>query len=174
MTIASVLRPSTPKARLSRDGRPGLVHSNRTKCGPVVPALRPSISLAGVVPAVGYAVFVRVGLQVVDRGRPGPLDQLLLRGDDWEPRLRISPGQHDQGRTAIIPDDVSNSPRQLLGVRPAMTSESVPFSPVRSITYFFGASSLASLTPAASRWSRPVIGTNSVGLSSDRSIYRLS
>ena len=42
-TIASVLRPSTPKARLSRAGRPGCVHSNRTKCGPARRPPRPSI-----------------------------------------------------------------------------------------------------------------------------------
>ncbi len=43
-------------------------------------------SIAEVVPAVGHSVVVGVGLEVIERGRRGPLDQCFL-GDrprpDW-------------------------------------------------------------------------------------------
>ena len=70
MTTASISRPSTPKARLARAGRPGLSFSNRRHLFEPVIAAVDDFRVAEVVPAVGDAVAVAVDLEVLERFRP--------------------------------------------------------------------------------------------------------
>ena len=116
--------PAQPRgpARLA-DLEPEEVRADRAPLGD-------QLDVAGVVPAVGDAVLVRVGLEVVDRGGRRPLDHGFL-AEAPRPR-RGQQRQHQRhGRDR----------RGLHG-----------------FSFFW--------VPAASRWARPVIGTNSVGRSS--------
>ncbi len=69
--MASDLLPSTPKARLIRAGRPGAFAAEPEEVRPDGPALGHPRDVAGVVPAIGDAILVGIGLQVVELRRPG-------------------------------------------------------------------------------------------------------
>ncbi len=96
------------------------------------PPLVDELDVAGVVPAVGDAVAVGVNLEVLQLGRVGPHDEVVLRVQ--RRRQGQAEGQGAHG-----------------GLGHGFSS---PLAFLRA--------------SAASRWARPVMGTNSVGRSSSR------
>ena len=70
-TMASVLRPSMPKARLSRAGRPRCPHANRTKWGPTLPPLASQIASRALYQPSGMPSLLVSCLQVIGGGGPG-------------------------------------------------------------------------------------------------------